>query len=487
MTVHRFLERLLIFLTLWILLTPANMQIVSGQAGAVAALDPLQGVVQHRAADAPENAWQTLTRLQIVSEGDWIRTDHLGKAELVFFEGNLITILPNTQIQIAKFSLVDADSPDLVIEQPIGDVRHQIGRILDSDSRYEVDTPSAVIAVRGTDFWSSSTWLSETSVNVSQGITEIKGVGPDGTIGASSFITQDQSLYVRPDGQAGMPGVFTQPQEPPSAPLAPATCGDTMCDPGEEQVCAVDCQAFPTCGNGICELQALEGPVTCALDCVPAMRGVTQPDTTDTTQVVPTVTPRPTPSQPCTVRATRSDIEVRVGPGFNRGVRDYLKANVDIPVVGKATDSEGNLWWKIQPPGYIPAEADRYWVRADDVQESGNCDAVLDTAASPIVAPPPPRQPTQGPNPTVGPGPTLPPMFISFYADKYVVDTSMSECAIISWDVEGIREVYFQGSGVVGHSSQTVCPSVTTTYELRVVLVDGSTTYRYVTITAIYP
>jgi hypothetical protein len=132
-----------------------------------------------------------------------------------------------------------------------------------ANSSYEVNTPSAVITVRGTDFWSSGTWLSETSVNTAEGITEIKGVNMDGIIGPSTFIAANQSLYVRPDGQPGLPGLFTQPLEPPPAPLAPATCGNGTCDPGEEQVCALDCQSFPNCGNGVCELDALEGPVTC--------------------------------------------------------------------------------------------------------------------------------------------------------------------------------------------------------------------------------
>jgi hypothetical protein len=184
------------------------------------------------------------------------------------------------------------------------------------------------------------------------------------------------------------------------------------------------------------------------------------------------------------VRTTRGDVEVRVGPGFNRGVRDFLRPNVDIPVIGKSTDSAGNLWWKIQPPGFIPAEADRYWVLSDVVDELGDCAAVLDAAASQIVAPP---QPTAPPAATPVPGATLPPMYISFYADTYVVFVAKSpKCATIYWDVEGIKEVYFQNDGVTGHGSEVVCPTVETTYQLRVILVDGSTTYRYLTITVDY-
>ena len=71
---------------------------------------------------------------------------------------------------------------------------------------------------------------------------------------------------------------------------------------------------------------------------------------------------------------------------------------------------------------------------------------------------------------------------ISFYADR----TSMTytDCATLFWNTSGVQEVYYQGVGVVGNSSQQECPYVTGsfTYELRVVLPSGQTEYRYVTI-----
>ncbi len=51
------------------------------------------------------------------------------------------------------------------------------------------------------------------------------------------------------------------------------------------------------------------------------------------------------------------------------------------------------------------------------------------------------------------------------------------------WDVENIREIYFMGEGVVGHSSRQVCPTSTTTYYIDVKLLDGSTTRREVVVT----
>ncbi len=75
----------------------------------------------------------------------------------------------------------------------------------------------------------------------------------------------------------------------------------------------------------------------------------------------------------------------------------------------------------------------------------------------------------------VGGGP-----YVSFRADRYAIGPH--ECTTVRWDVEGVSAVYFQGTGVPGHSSTLVCPGVTTTYNLRIVKTDSSTEDYYLTI-----
>lgn len=97
-------------------------------------------------------------------------------------------------------------------------------------------------------------------------------------------------------------------------------------------------------------------------------------------------TPDPSESNiPCTIRAETRGIPVRVGVGLQRGVRGSLTVGVEVEVVGQVTDSADNVWWQIHPPGYDKAEADRYWVLADDVVSSGDCEAVPTTSTSPLI------------------------------------------------------------------------------------------------------
>ena len=74
----------------------------------------------------------------------------------------------------------------------------------------------------------------------------------------------------------------------------------------------------------------------------------------------------------------------------------------------------------------------------------------------------------------------MPAESIYFYADRYSI--TPGECVTIRWDLEGIKEVYFEGNGVTGHSSTVVCPSATTTYTLRIVRLEGSDLYQQLTI-----
>jgi hypothetical protein len=451
-------------LALLAILLPLTALPASGQQNPVASLDPIQGLTQYRPANAAENDWQTVTQTQLVGEGDWIRTDNLGEANLTFFEGVQTEVLPNIMMQVGKFQVTEQQSFDISLNVAIGDMHNQIQQVLDPQSHFEINTPSAAITVRGTDFWISASWLSELTVNTVTGSVGVMAILPNGQFGNSVFVSEGQSVNVATNGQIGPFGPLSLPEIPPQAPIAPATCGNGVCDPGEENVCSLDCQQFPNCGDGTCDIEHGEGPATCPQDCIPAFRQTTisQPATT---------------GQPCTVMTTQSNVPMRVGPGFNRGVRDYLKPNTPFPVIGQAQVSDGSQWWQIQVQGVPEA-----WALKSDVIASGVCENVGQTAPPPVILPRPTAVPTQAGQPSGGP--TEPPMSISFYADSYT--TVPGKPVTITWSVDGIKEVYFEGAGVTGHESRMVYPRTTTTYTLTVVTLDGQTITRTLTIQVQY-
>jgi polar amino acid transport system substrate-binding protein len=84
---------------------------------------------------------------------------------------------------------------------------------------------------------------------------------------------------------------------------------------------------------------------------------------------------------------------------------------------------------------------------------------------------PPPPPPTQEINPNLR-------------ADADYINAG--QCTTIRWDVDNVMAVYFidgiYSQGVGGHDARTVCPTVTTTYTLRVVDMNGVTHDFYITI-----
>jgi heat shock protein HslJ len=102
------------------------------------------------------------------------------------------------------------------------------------------------------------------------------------------------------------------------------------------------------------------------------------------------------------------------------------------------------------------------------------------------VPPTPTRVP---PTPTAAPPPQAQ---LNFWADRTQIN--LGECATLFWDVRGVQAVWVYPRGAdftqfprTGQGNWQVCPATTTTYEMRVLMQDGSTQFRQVTINVIQP
>ena len=92
---------------------------------------------------------------------------------------------------------------------------------------------------------------------------------------------------------------------------------------------------------------------------------------------------------------------------------------------------------------------------------------------------------------TITVNPTAEPQ-ISFWADSTNIE--QGQCTRLHWDVQNVQAVWVYPQGAnfnryprVGQDSERVCPTSTTTYEMRVQLRDGSTVFRQVTINVSAP
>ena len=84
--------------------------------------------------------------------GDYLKTGGNGTALLLFFEGSTMEVQPDTEILINELSLSGTGSTTIGLKQLVGSTVNRVQKLVDSESKYEVDTPAASAAVRGTIF-----------------------------------------------------------------------------------------------------------------------------------------------------------------------------------------------------------------------------------------------------------------------------------------------------------------------------------------------
>lgn len=139
---------------------------------------------------------------------------------------------------------------------------------------------------------------------------------------------------------------------------------------------------------------------------------------------------------------------------------------------GQTYDFWVNLTAPIQPGTYV-----EYWtMQAPDGVLFGDAIWVAITVPAAATATPPPT--------------ATPSASISFTASPEVIN--QGECSTIAWSTENVKAVYvypqgedWRNYGVPGTGTQTVCPSDTTIYNMRVINLDSSVVIAQSTVTVI--
>ena len=88
----------------------------------------------------------------ILLEGDTVKTDGQGEAEISFADGSVLRLSPKTEIQINQASLKSLWEQNVNVSVNYGKIWFRIIKIFDDGSSWEVETPTVVATVRGTAF-----------------------------------------------------------------------------------------------------------------------------------------------------------------------------------------------------------------------------------------------------------------------------------------------------------------------------------------------
>jgi heat shock protein HslJ len=178
-------------------------------------------------------------------------------------------------------------------------------------------------------------------------------------------------------------------------------------------------------------------------------------------------------------------INVRSGPGTQYPVIGFAPFGTTGQIAGRSADRQ---WWAVVGPNSPTGYA---WVSTTYVQATNaqNVPVIppppLPATATPLPAPTATPLPT--PTATVPPAQPTPVPIIEFSASPTTI--TQGQCTQLRWRVEHVSGVwvYPQGANyvnypVTGVGSQQECPQSTTTYEMRVLLTNGSVETRQVTI-----
>jgi hypothetical protein len=112
-------------------------------------LEDIRGVVEMQADDG---IWSTVPAGRVFDAGQHVRTGALSGARLVFYDGSQVSLGPDTEVSVDELD-ARTDGPRIVVlNQWIGETVHNVAPADAAGSRYEVHTPSAVGAARGTVF-----------------------------------------------------------------------------------------------------------------------------------------------------------------------------------------------------------------------------------------------------------------------------------------------------------------------------------------------
>ena len=150
------------------------------------------------------DSWEEAQVGMSLEPGDSIKTGSNSSAEITFFDGSTIELEAGAEIEIISLDIsADCSSTTITLEQTIGDTISRVIKLLDPASRYEVETPSGVVVVRG------SSMLVQVFPDGSARVTNLAGEIWVTGEGVELQIPEGQPCITRPDEPPQiMPGVY---------------------------------------------------------------------------------------------------------------------------------------------------------------------------------------------------------------------------------------------------------------------------------------
>jgi hypothetical protein len=167
-----------------------------------------------------------------------VKTKANGNATLTFFEGSTIELKSDTEIGLAE--LVIAETTNTIkLKQTLGETISKVKKLADPASRYEIETPAAVAAVRGSIMYVTVAQDGKTIVGNMEGLISVIAQGVEVKLPVNTRVTimpgyppeQPQSgATSKIPVTAASTSIMTQPVPTPAVPTTVVTTSTTQLD-----------------------------------------------------------------------------------------------------------------------------------------------------------------------------------------------------------------------------------------------------------------
>jgi hypothetical protein len=255
---------------------------------------------------SPGDAWQPLVAGSILQTGHRIRTGSPASVTVSFFDGSTSSLGPHSELVIAQVGAKrDGSGKVVVVQQVAGTTYSLVDSEQDSLSLFQIQTPSASVAVHGTKFRVGVNPDNSTSVVVIEG--EVTVTGQEVTI----MLADGQETLVQVD-QAPGPVVLAPPEQlvegplelpeaeasvEPSAPAGPAEPDASATEPAPATGPSSP-EAPVVTGTPTSTSEPVQLGTSTATPKVPAPTATPKPPTPTSTRRAPTPTSTPKPALP---------------------------------------------------------------------------------------------------------------------------------------------------------------------------------------------
>lgn len=181
---------------------------VEEQKSGVAHISYLYGLVEVRRAGTDE--WAPVSLMQELQPGDVVRTKRRSKVEMRFGDRIMVSLQPNSQMEIPTEFKVKEDT---LLSKTIENLKLFFGFIYVNgrklDGELNVQTPRAICGVRGTTFSVDVKQDGTTRVVVLDGTVEVQ---PRGATSGAAVVTKNMVCLVDPDGKAQVSALSAEEQ-----------------------------------------------------------------------------------------------------------------------------------------------------------------------------------------------------------------------------------------------------------------------------------